>query len=195
MDRRDIADLERAIEVLGIDLNEARVIHRFDGFEEPEYLAALAALNACIKFINGVDPWRDAELAVPLSLLSLALGDLENGKVAPMLKPKEVSHRPASMREATFRGYAAGIIGGLMLPGPGRLKRRDAEEWLAKRLSAAGYSTVSGAKLRGWRKEAMEEPASQCGQRYAAVLREDWTDRIARAEKLATKLISIPPPW
>ena len=153
--------------------------------------AAVGALNACIDLIQSRDEWRQANLAAPLLELQVALTDLELGHVPPILeKPKSDGGRPAPFSDAAFRGYAAGIMGGLMRHG-GMSKSRAAA-WVAERLGAAGWSRVATNTVAGWRKEALENPRSLIGERYIVPIdRADWSDPIARAERLMTKLLAL----
>lgn len=178
-----------AIAVLDQDLRDAAVIRAADDFEEPERLAAQAALRGCINFVSRFSRWRTERLVLPLIELQQALLDLDANHVAPMLRPKIGPGRPSSVNYDTFRGIAAGVMGGLMAKGDGRKTKAAAAAWVADRFKDAGHHDVTATAVASWRKTAMEEPKSFLAERYAATLAVDWSDRLGRAERIIARLI------
>jgi hypothetical protein len=153
--------------------------------------STLQALNAVIRFLQAHDKWRAASL--PLAQLQAALQDLDNGHQAAMLRPAPVKYgRPVSWYETTLRGYAGAIMGGLIKHA--RMPKREAAEWVSRRLGSAGLEVAPGTVV-DWRKRALNHKANpELHRAYCIVLgKPDWSQPLACAEQLAAKLIALQP--
>jgi hypothetical protein len=136
---------EKALRDLDAGLTEAllyRDVLLVDSADR-DRISAHRVLQAVNRFLLAHPRWRPASLL--LGLLDLALTDLERGHAALMLCPRTVLGRPASYHAATLRGYAAGIMDGLMKHAG--MSKRQAAEWISKKLSAAGYGVATGTVI------------------------------------------------
>jgi hypothetical protein len=181
----------QAVRELDAGLIEA-LVHR-DTLADSAYrdrYSALQALSAVIRFLQAHDKWRTASR--PLAQLQAALRDLDNGHQAAMLRPAPVEHRPVSWYETTLRGYAAAIMGGLMKHA--RMPKREAAEWVSRRLDSAGQDVAPGTVV-DWRKRALDHKAHpELHRAYCTVLgKPDWSKPLACAERLAANLIGLQP--
>ena len=153
---------------------------------------ANSLLRACVELINSDPAWRENKLAAPLVQLSAALNDLELGAVASLLKPvrSERGGRPSSYYDGALRASASAIMGGLMQHSG--MTKRDAATWVAKQLD---WRTVNWKTIAAWRKEAIEQPHSDIGERYNATLdRADWTDPLVCAHRLIGNIKALARP-
>jgi hypothetical protein len=149
-------------------------------------------IRACVELINSHPAWRENKLAVPLVYLSAALADLELGAQPSLLKPvrSERGGRPSSYYDGALRASASAIMGGLMRHGG--MTRRDAATWVAKQLD---WRSVNWKTIAAWRKEAIEQPHGEIGERYNATLeRADWTDPLICAHRLIGNIKALAPP-
>jgi hypothetical protein len=180
-----------AIRKLAAGLKEA-VAYQGLPVDRRDWWAGQRALLAVIKFLQSHDRLKAG--ATPLVNLQAALLDLDNGHVAPLLRPRPVAGgRPTSLNEANRRGYAAGIMGGLMHHAA--MPKEQAAQWVSKRLRAAGHD-VAATTITEWRTQANNYRRFPALSRaYGVCLRQaDWSaDPLARAEALAVKLISLLP--
>ena len=90
----------------------------------------------------------------PLQNLASALVDLDDGRIAPMLRPAPRDVRGGSAKsrmEAARRARAAYVLGGLMEHAG--MSRPEAASWISKRLAAAKID-VQPDTLIDWRKDA-----------------------------------------
>jgi hypothetical protein len=153
--------------------------------------SVIVQLGAVIRFLQADDKLRP--LSLPLAQLQAALVDLDTGHQAAMLRPAPLAGgRPASWYEKRLRAYAGAIMGGLMKHA--RMPKREAAQWVSRRLGAAGYD-VAPLTVVDWRRGALDHKAnSEMHQAYCKVLAEaDWSQSIACAERLAAKLIGLQP--
>lgn len=183
---------ERAVRELDAGLTEALVYRDMPALaDSPSHdrLVSLQALNTVIRFLQAHDQWRAG--SAPLALIQAALLDLGKGHVSPMLRPVPVERgRPVSGHETRLRGFAAGIMEGLMKHA--HITGSQAAEWVSKRLSAAGSAVAPGTVI-SWRKDAMKRKANpEQHQAYSSMLAEaGWSDPHACAERLVAGLIAL----
>jgi hypothetical protein len=79
----------------------------------PEVVFVHIAVEAIINFVNGIPVWREANLAMPLERLLIAITHLESGKGIGWLKPRrgENDGRPGvSFDQASRRGQYVWVI-------------------------------------------------------------------------------------
>jgi hypothetical protein len=155
-------------------------------------LAALQQLQAFIGFMDADASWRAYKM--PLTRLALALLDLDNGRIAPMLQtePRDVRGGPAvSLPEAIHRAHAAYIADGLMKHAG--LSRDNAAKWVAAKLTLAGHD-VSFHTIIDWRKDAANPHKNELAHKSYSYLQqagqEHWHDPLPYAETLIKKLIA-----
>ena len=151
--------------------------------------SAQRALMAVVRLLEAHDGWRP--LALPLTQLLGAVRDLENGYVAPMLRPVvTASGRPVSWYETTLKGYAAGIMGGLMKHA--RMQKAEAAGWLSKTLGGAGHD-VAVNTIIDWRKNALDHKKyPDLYRAYCTVIDlTEWSAPLPCAEKLVAQLIKL----
>ena len=120
-------------------------------------------LQIVYRMIREIHPEIDREgVLSPLNELILSLNRLDYGVVDPPLRPAKLAHRPVDPSWAQFRGYAAGAAE-LLIRGGKRSSTADAA--VARLLSEQGYqkpgsrtvnTRITGATIKGWRKEARE---------------------------------------
>ena len=111
-----------------------------------------SALHACIEFLSACERWRNVKW--PLQNLASALVDLDDGRIAPMLRTgaPRCARRVGKIRmDAARRARAAYVLGGLMEHAG--VSRPEAASWISKRLAAAKID-VQPDTLIDWRKDA-----------------------------------------
>jgi hypothetical protein len=182
----------QAIRDLDAGLREAVLHHDLlaDGADR-DRLSAHKALEAVIHFLQAHDRWRPA--TIPLAGLKAALRDLEDGHLAAMLRPRDVgAGRPASWYETTLRGYAAGIMDGLMKHSG--MSKSQAAEWVSKKLSAAKHEVATGTVI-DWRKQTRNHKRNPDKHKaYCAVLGQPgWSTPVPYAEQLVAQLTRLRP--
>jgi hypothetical protein len=181
----------QAIRDLDAGLREAvSYLDLLVGSADRDRLSAHKALDTIVRFLHAHDRWRPA--ALPLARLEAALRDLQNGHVAAMLHPRDIRGRPVSWHETTLRGYAAGIMGGLMKHAA--MSKDQAAKWVSKRLRIAGYEVATDTVI-DWRKKALNHKRNPDLHRaYCAVLGEpDWSTPVPYAERLVAQIIRLHP--
>jgi hypothetical protein len=123
-------------------------------------------IAATIDLINSIEPWRREKLGDPLRDLLAAFMSLEIGTVEPLLRHEPRRGNRSSVSEKLVHAYAAAASAMLMRGG---WSEGDADQWVAKRLSKAGYlkgssaradtNSITAATVDGWRKAAREAAA------------------------------------
>src|SRR4051812_1445589 len=132
----DLPIQDRAVRELHAGLREALYFYdvMFAEHEARDRVSCYRALEVVIGFLQAHDKLRDPSL--PLVRLLSALDDLEEGHQPAMLRPRNAARgRPVSRQEATYRGYAAGIVEGLKKHA--KMHIPEAAKWVSKRLRAA----------------------------------------------------------
>lgn len=124
--------------------------------------SAHQALHAMNRFLHAYDM---QDLSSPLVLLEGALLDLEHG-LTPAIFTACADGDRKPPRSKQLRGYAAGIMGGLMKHAG--MSRRRAEEWVSKKLHAAGHE-VAPLTVRDWRQDALNNTTPELYEAYCTL--------------------------
>jgi hypothetical protein len=182
---------DKAIRDLDAELIEALLVR--DSLADSEHrdrYSAQRALAAVVRFLQAHPRWRAA--SIPLVQLQSALRDLDNGHVAPVLRPQDTTGRPVSWSDTTLKGYAAGIMGGLMKHAT--MPVAQAADWVSKRLQKAGHDVAAGTVI-DWRKNALNHKRNPDLHRaYGVVIGQpDWSAPLQCAELLIGRLIELHP--
>jgi hypothetical protein len=124
--------------------------------------AAYTALKAVIDFISSIPGFDDKGLANPLTMLRMALLDLQSGTIPPLLTPSsKVMNRPKSLVSHKFRkAYAIASVDRLMAAG---MRVDEACKLVSAEYSRAqidiGTRTKQWKTVRQWRYELKRRSA------------------------------------
>lgn len=166
-----------------------------DGNDDGGRFGVRVALHAAMELLEFCD--ASSSQIKPLNRLSAALDDLDHGKVADVLRPVKLSHRPRNTYERELlRAYAVAALDLFMAGG---MSEKEASALVARRLRNHGYtitnnkSAEDASVVRGWRKNIDNNRAKD---RRDNLLREldgvQGTDE-AKARKLLDQLPKIVP--
>ena len=155
-------------------------------------MRANTLLRAFIELINSNPAWKELKFAAPLAQLSGALGDLNLGRVQPILRPDLRDQRdtgPRSLTDSTLRGHAAGVIEGLMAHEG--MKESEAAKWVSRELGKAGIN-IEPSKLIEWRKQARHPKKNpKMREAFYKVKTQDWASPKAAAARLLAGFIAL----
>jgi hypothetical protein len=165
------ADLETLNEGLRFFFSKLRLASGlFRQSEDDQRHAAIVALDAAWRLVALFKQRYSENLFLPLLRLQDALRKLDEGTVAPMLKPVRRGGRTMSTdARAALRGHAAGTVERLVEAGlPLEVARTRVAEAL-KELDVRperGSSAITARTVRGW----CEEVAADVGRHGAAAI-------------------------
>jgi hypothetical protein len=136
----NLAAANAAFEALFNDLREAKRL--FETGDRSDREGTIHALESVVKFLGRFQPVLDEGLHAPLATLLDGLLGLDDGAVAPFLKPIPHPGRPraGALRESII-GAAVFAVDRLCAAG---MPTRQAEEFVAEVLTAGGVTAARG---------------------------------------------------
>jgi hypothetical protein len=131
----------------------------------PGFAATEAALQAVVGFLQSCDGLMRESAVIPISRLSTALRDLDEGRSPPLLAPAPKNGRATTdHRKATMIGMAARCLDEMMQSG---VQSDSAARTIVAALRKGGAvdaDAITPAKLKNWRARCREgEPAISRG--------------------------------
>lgn len=174
-----LSQLESGLEILRGELATALANFESDTHDHGRVGAFIALLAAC-EFIEGFADVAKGTLSKPLRALAMALHELEEGIVHPMLEKTVVRHRPkAGQATDSLVTFAALALEAAVQD---KTPLNTAARQVATALHARGYRQPNGkpitaATVKNWRARASEGP----GGAYDGAAR-----RLAMVRDLAT---------
>lgn len=129
-------------------------------------MASEAALQAVIDFLMGVGGLMDESALVPLTRLSTALRDLDEGKAPPLLSPRPKNGRPGTdHRKSAVIGLAARCLEELIASKQPADAAAHTVLAAMRRGRAAGANDATITKLKNWRYRCRQgEPSDDRGE-------------------------------
>jgi hypothetical protein len=142
---QEIGTVFLSARVLREELENIAEIYRQHG-EEHQRQCIILSLDAFHSFLERVvGPQHQGVFLLP-RLLIRGLGDLENGKTPPFLKPNKVNNRPRD--PISVRALRAFPAAAMELFVHAKLSRQDAAKKVADALNSVGFPRANGHKVR-----------------------------------------------